>query len=242
MDNIVSYNPKDVDDFNTIVNRLDKTGVKFIDGDKPSVTVFDPKRWIGLIVHDSKDTGNVPVLFLANDNDPDLRVNPVQTHDMFIQLVEAWMAGLDEDTYNRKREIGFKSLMAGNPLDAMLRDLLGATIEGKPIMDYRKDIAWTGYFDFQGSEDRIRECLEALEEKTDITWKSGDKPTEYIPNIGSDSIMGPPTFIMVRANTHGQKAIAASVDTRKDIESRGTGPVREFFTDIDEFVKFVSQK
>lgn len=242
MDNIVSYNPKDVDDFKAIVEKLDKTGVKFINGDKPSVAVFDPKRWTGLIVHDSKDTGNVPVLFLATDNDPDLRINQVPTHDRFIQLVEAWMAGLDEDTYNRKREIGFKSLMDGNPLDAMLRDLLGSTEAGRSVMDYRKDIAWTGYFDFQGSETLLRKCLEALEEKTDITWKTGNKPTEYIPAINSGSIVGPHTFLMVRANTHGQKAIAACVDTRKDIESHGRGPVREFFTDIDEFIKFVSRK
>ena len=242
MDNIVSYNPKDVDDFNTIVKRLDKTGVKFIDGDKPSVIVFNPKEWTGLIVHDNKDTGNVPILFLANESDSDLKVNPVQTHDMFVQLVEAWMDGIDEDTYNRKREIGLKNIMEANPLAVMLRDMMGATIEGKPVMDFRKDIAWTGYFDFQGSEDRLRECLEALEKITDITWNSGEKPTEYIPGIDLDSIMGPATFLMVRANTQGQKAIAASVDIRKAIESRGIGPVHEFFTDIDEFVKFVNRK
>ena len=242
MDKIVSYNPKDVDDFKAIVERLDKTGVKFINGDEPSVAVFNPKEWVGLIIHDSKDTGNVPVLFIANDNDPDLKINPVQTHDMFIQLVESWMDGLDEDTYNRKREIGLKSRMDDDPLVAILRDMMEGINPGGSVMDFHKDIAWTGYFDFQGSETLLRKCLAALEEKTDITWKSGDKPTEYIPGIDSDYIMGPTTFLMVRANTHGQKAIAVSVDTRKAIESHGLGPVHEFFTDIDEFIKFVSRK
>ena len=93
---------------------------------------------------------------------------------------------------------------------------------------------WQGYLTFYKTS--------VPKETTDITWKSGEKPTEYIPNIGSDSIMGPATFLMVRANTHGQKAIAASTDARKTIESHGTGPVHEFFTDIDEFVKFVNKQ